>query len=370
MPLPLPRGRAQASLEVLVLVAVGLSLLLLVISQSQEQLTETQSVLTYGLARSEMERLARSVDEVWLEGEGARRRLRVQFPEGTVGSAVGNRFLNLQVGISGGVTDAPARTNADIVGSLPSRPGVYYIIVEAKEGFVQVGLQALGVTPTLLHVQAVGQNSTQLLQRTVTYSNTGNESLNVSLTVNFTASGVTVLLANPLDSTFELLPSGTKSVTLNFSIGASVVGVFTGTLEALANNSDSAPVDLVVEVTGFTGPPPPAVVTNETVSFFEITTWTNATRNVEKLVFGPDEAVVLRLGAPIIPSEVATVSVFLPNGTSLAGYPKNVSTDDAGNLQDYFLLSSGSALGTYTVFINQSGGTGNTTFNVIDGCSA
>ncbi len=357
--------RGQAAVEWVVILAVSLLVLFIIISISSQYLSElTQSQINRE-ARNSVEDLASAAKQVYYQGEGSRQQVFITIPEGVDASRSGitNRTINLNV--LG--TDFPARTDFDVRGRIPTSPGGYMVWVTAKKGYVLIGTTSLNAQPSYLYVHFFSQNQSQSSQNEVVFSNDGNSSLAVSLTLNFPSGNVSASLLNPADTGFSLNPGDSKPVWLNFTVAAGAFGSYSGTLYANASNGDELTVDITVDVTGQVCtapycPPSQPGGANCTPSYMKIETFNDSNYKNFKEIFNLSEYITMG-GSGWTPFSQITLDLRNPSGSSVSGYPKLVAVNSQGTFSDQW-NSVGAPVGVYTVIANDSARQRNSTFSI------
>ncbi|MCX6767416.1 MAG: hypothetical protein NTY90_01635 [Candidatus Micrarchaeota archaeon] len=363
--------KAQTAVELLVILAAGLIVIGILFVSSYERLAGSQASLSVSQAQAAANDLANAADTVWFEGAGAKKNVYIELPNAINYSLVSGNTVLFRVAVPSGLTDAVAKSTAPLFGSVTAKPGAQLVSVYATESAVVIGMQSLAADPALLLTQAFASNATQNVQKTFNASNNGNSSLDVTAALAWSSGGVNVSFANPSDSYFSLAPGASRSITLNEAVGANVMGSFSGSVLLNASNGEEATVYVVVEVSppycpSCPGCPPCGGGGNETVSWFEITTCPDASCTREQLVFdaGNDSQVDIFSTGSWDRNSLLTINVSYPNGTSVPGYPKDVSTTFIGSFSDYWVFAPGAPNGTYTVRVNQSPYSNYTAFNV------
>ncbi|HIH20114.1 TPA: T9SS type A sorting domain-containing protein [Candidatus Micrarchaeota archaeon] len=121
------KSKAQATIEyvtILILLLVALAPLLYL--GYRDLVTKNSAAQAIAVVKQ----IASTVDQVRAQGQGSRIIMRVQMPE-NIESAFLNRsevFIRIY-SIDGQLSDISANTNANLTGSLPVVPGVYFINV-------------------------------------------------------------------------------------------------------------------------------------------------------------------------------------------------------------------------------------------------
>jgi len=347
-----PKG--QSSLEFLVILAVALTIFIVIIALSNEQITDVGKSRARADVLASARDLASAANQVYLQGAGARKLVMVKLPSGY---DAGRSFIaNNTISLNFEGSDLPAFTDVEVVGSLPSSPGTYYLWVIAREGYVTIGPRSLVFIPGIILVTATAGNQTQTKTARLNASNDGNESLNVTLALYWSEAEVNVSFSNPGDQSFALDAGESRGIALIIDINASAIGSYSGYIDANASDGESERIDIIVEVSPLTcvpanvsvpgpgGPCPPHKVTVQT---FRDSLYVQ-TQNI----FDPSETVGITT-LDWMPYENITIDIRDPLNASVAGFPALFQTNSTGGL--YLEWNpAGQSMGAYSVIANDS----------------
>ncbi|VVB98482.1 Uncharacterised protein [uncultured archaeon] len=156
-----------------------------------------------------------------------------------------SNITNNTIVVHVGESDYAATSRAQLHGQLPGAAGGYWIWIISEGNSVKIGNAYLYLGNNGVYV-AMGQNSTA--GASVSMSNVGNDSINITLTQQWTHADVTLNLSS---YSFTLAPAQEMSVSLTFQSDGVAAGLYSGTVEVLANypgGSESALVSVTAEV--------------------------------------------------------------------------------------------------------------------------
>ncbi len=395
-----PRQRAQSAVELLVLTAIGIAVLYVVLSGSQQSIISSEASARFSQAQSSVRDLARAADEVYAEGAGAKKQVRITVPDGTNSTAVQNNAISIRVAMQTGFSDAVAQTQETVIGAIPSIPGTYYLWVSATEdGRVSIGTASLLVTPSTVYATIYPTNFTR---QNITITNLNNtDSLSVTLNLSRPASADVSVNWSDTAGTIKniVLGAGTNTtLTLNISSTTGTTGSFLdGFVYSNASNGETAQNDLAITVSPLTCASqtcaglscytsgncasfcsgslcPPSCgggscTGGGNVSYITIEMFSDSSLSTPKQIFDFATQNISISGSSWNSSLNVTVDVRFPNASSIgAPYPKNVTPDATGAINDSVSPAGLPVGNNYTVRANQSGLAKLYSFN-ITGCA-
>ena len=123
-------GKGQVSSEYLIMAGVVIGAAIIIFYNTMLYSSESISVSQAG---ESAESLARAVDYVYALGPGTKSVVEIDIPSNVVDSFVVPNEVGFKIGLSSGVRDIVAVTEADAVGSIPIGPGRQYILVNYTE---------------------------------------------------------------------------------------------------------------------------------------------------------------------------------------------------------------------------------------------
>lgn len=215
-------SKGQSSVEVLVILAVGLVILIAIIAYSNTSLSEIQLERQQQIALTSVNDLINAANDVYRQGEGARKRVFFSVPSAIDPNKSGIEGTSIVFNVAG--SDIYAKGDANLVGTIPLKPGEHRVWVEAKEGYVVFGLEEIYLDKTSLfvHISRGGDK-----QETITIYNDGDSNAQVSLVKNW---GHTHANFDINTASFELAPGSSKTLDINFYSDVFAAGAYPGSL--------------------------------------------------------------------------------------------------------------------------------------------
>jgi hypothetical protein len=360
--------RAQASIEFILILAVSLIILAGIAAIASERLSDVSTQKEFNDAKTAVRDLADASNSVYMQGVGARKNVYIVIPNDAdldntlsyVGKpyGVGNETLSRTINIRLKGTDVFATTEVDVEGSFPSTSGGHWCWVQSFGTYVSVCTAFLDVAPTSIYV-AMERSSSE--SETISITNEGNETADISLSFEWAHSDVTV---NASSTSFSLAPYEDRNITITFSSNSNAVGIYGGMLVIDGNSSSmsdtvEAPISADVIVAGGVPCTPVNIDIGTYLDSNYSTAGSDFIRREDVLITGGDWTA----------SSTVTVNIFLNSlgpGSPVSGYPKDVSTDGTGDFTDSWNIG-GATAGVYNVSANQSGRSASYLFNVT-GC--
>jgi hypothetical protein len=235
--------RAQSSVEVIILLT-GLMLVLgIMLDAGGIRLSDTRTYADSEIAGAGINGIASAADEVYSEGAGSERRVKLVLPATVVAGAsfVDGNLLGVQLQGPRGPIDVNAHSSAPLQGSLPDVAGEHSVRVRAVEGGVVIGKTSLLIEPAVVYayMDKVGEATKEIM-----LTNTGAESLTVSLVLNWQNPDVGALLSA---NSISLGPSETRTVRVSFWSGESA-GTYGGSIDADASNGEQFNLKVMADV--------------------------------------------------------------------------------------------------------------------------
>jgi len=240
-----PKGflRAQSSVEVIILLT-GLMLVLgIMLDAGGVRLSDTRTYADAEIARAGIKGIASASDEVYAEGAGSERLVKLVLPATIVvgASFVDGNLLGIQLQGPRGPMDINAQSSAPLQGSLPDVAGEHTVRVRAVQGAVIIGKSSLAVEPTIVYAYMgkLGEAEGKL-----TLTNTGSEPLTVSLVLDWQNPGVGALLST---NYISLGPSESRTVVISFW-SSEAAGTYAGSLNVDASNGEQFNLRVMADV--------------------------------------------------------------------------------------------------------------------------
>ncbi len=236
--------KGQTAVEFLLIFAAVLLLVFIATSVNREQIStiNTQKINTQ--AQSAVEEIAAASQQVYAQGEGAKKRIFIIVPEGydPESSSLSNRTIKMRVR----ETDYTYATDFDIYGSVPRYYGGQWLWVISEGTSVRISDALFRVVPVSIN-NIMSQNATD--QETFTVESLSNTPINVTLDPVWSNSVSLDLSTN----SFSLNASETQVVTVTFESPVNAIGFQSGSIFAQATNgttNDSLSLPITIEVVG------------------------------------------------------------------------------------------------------------------------
>ncbi|MCX8189604.1 MAG: hypothetical protein N3F05_00005, partial [Candidatus Diapherotrites archaeon] len=214
--------KGQSSVEVLVILSVGLVILITIIAYSNTSLSEIQLERQQQIAVTSVNDLVNAANDVYRQGEGARKKVFFSVPSAINPSKSGIEGSSIVFNVAG--SDIYAKADANLVGTLPLKPGEHKVWVEAKEGYVVFGIEEIYLdrTSIFVHISRGGDK-----QEKITIYNDGDTKAQVSLVKNWSHTHANFDINT---ASFELEAGTSKTLDLNFYSDAFAAGAYPGSL--------------------------------------------------------------------------------------------------------------------------------------------
>ncbi|MFH2105902.1 MAG: VWA domain-containing protein [Candidatus Micrarchaeota archaeon] len=236
--------RGQASTEFLLVFSFMLVLILAVVFITQEQASSISLVKSHNEGANAVNQILSAAKDVYSQGEGAKRKILVQIPQGydPANSYVRDRIINLRVVGS----DHSAITEFDVRGTLPSESGGHWVWAISEGNRVRIGDAMLELDKNSIYL-LMSSNSTASTSFSMT--NIWIRSLDISASAEWNPVDVEM---DGLPSSFSLGVDASKSITLDFTSGANATGEYSGQISFIAIDSEGSTetiyVPIIVEV--------------------------------------------------------------------------------------------------------------------------
>jgi len=350
--------KGQTSIEYIILLAISILFFLVIIIIAYEQFANVGQVKSRDISVNSLKTIASAAKEVYLQGSGARKTVVVTFPPEVEDNSLG--IVNNSLHLIHAGTDVSFPVDYPIYGNLPTSAGTYEITLISIGTAVQIGLAPFYTSPQSFAFDFCAATSILSSNDTLTVTNQQNETLDVTLAVDWTYANVTLGVSNSSLTLPANIPQNV-TVSTNISTGAAI-GSYTGSIILNTTNySVSAPVTInIINCTCTSGPG--GACTN--LSYIHIKTYSNSSYSQEKVAFSAPTNTTITTGNWSANSTI-TIDIKDPSNASIPGYPKNVTTNSSGGYIDITPIIG--PVGTYTVFVSDIY-SANTTFN-LTGCS-
>lgn len=353
-------------MELVIVLSAVFIVLIFIYLVSQQQMTSSQNVLRVSQARSSVTDLARASAEVYSEGAGAKRQVFVTIPEGGIPSRTGvlnESTINVGLYVGDTVTDVNERVQMRVIEGVnfPKQPGGYWVWVTAFEGYVVIGDVDWSVNPGVVAAELVPGSSTS---KTLTVINYLNQSISVTLTLNWIHSNVTASLDGASTQTVTLSAhgAGSDSATVQLNLAAlsgAPLGAYTGTILANASiGGSNRTVYITAQVVGAQTLP------STNVSHIIVDTFNDSGYTTPASTFDPTETIDIH-GYNFTASSPVSIYIYDP-GMSLV-HSNTTSTNGSGDFTYYWNPGMPLTTGQYNVTANDSSKIASWLFNIA-GC--
>ncbi len=344
---------AQTSTEFLIVISIIFVILLAFVTLSQRQFVDVNVSRIEQQSKNVVDSLSAASKEVYSQGEGARKRVYVEVPNGYnyTNSSVGNRTISMRVLSS----DFVRTLDFDVYGRLPAASGPQWIWVVSEGTRVRIGISLIALNkPSIVIVML--QNSTATDNFAV--QNVFTSTVNVSISSSWGNPNVALALSA---NNFTLAQGSSNTVTLTFTSSGSAVGFYTGSLSITGtsgSDSDTLNLPVTVEITLPPSGAPPlfiipsywnaSLLANDNISrAFDVCT--NSVTSVSGVTFtttvGPAGSWVGSLDAlPAMSPDTCLTKIFtlsVPNGTAPGNNTGTITATGSGvaNAVDTVALS-------------------------------
>lgn len=344
--------RAQVATEYTLLTAVSIALFAVVAVLVYSQMGDIGKVQALDKTRGAMQDITNAANEVYLQGSGARKTILVSLPAEIDPATLA--VLNNSVTVKFRDSDISVKSEVPIYGTFQNET-TFYLDVVSEGMIVRIGVPQFVTSPTSLFYSMCA-NITASQNKILTVTNNQNSSTEVNITLSWGYAGVNVTVS---DSSVNLSQGESKNITVTAAATATNVNVYTGSL-TLYSSSYSLTVPITISTDACGG----ANATN--VSQVRIHLYKNSSYATEKVAFDLPQNATITTGNWSANSTV-TLDIRDPSNMSVSGYPKNVLMNSSGGYSESVTLGW-STLGIYTVVVNDSTITTNSTFNWL-GCT-
>ena len=235
--------KGQTSVEVIIILT-GLMLVLgIMLDAGGVRLSDTRTYADAEIAGAGINGIASAADEVYAEGAGSERLVKLVLPATVVTGAsfVDGNLLGIQLQGPRGPMDINAYSSAPLQGSLPDVAGEHAVRVRAVQGAVVIGKTSLLIEPAVVYayMDKVGEATREIM-----LTNTGAEPLTLSLVLNWQNPEVGALLST---NSISLGPSESRAVRVSFWSGESA-GTYGGSIDADASNGEQFNLRVMADV--------------------------------------------------------------------------------------------------------------------------
>jgi uncharacterized protein (UPF0333 family) len=130
--------KAQVAVEYLIIVSFALMILIpyvLYLNDLSQSYSETNKLT---IAKNSVEKLGRSINWVYSQGEGAKMEIEILVPDGVESIQFLNNTVIWKVRTSAGISDIHYTTVTNVTGNIPQTPGYKVVLIQAFRGYVNV----------------------------------------------------------------------------------------------------------------------------------------------------------------------------------------------------------------------------------------
>lgn len=332
---------AQSSVELVILFAFSLVVLIFLFGYLTSSNISIDRERSVNYAKNSTLDLANAVNSVYSEGDGAKRLVFVKIPDGAESSYINGRIIGIKVFGN----DVWQEASASISGTMPQEPGGYWLLVQAKEGYVAIGETFLEISKSSIYVQMEKSDSKyDFLIITNNYS----ASMDINIAKDWTN---TELSLNVSPVLFTLAAGESRTIDLNFSSSATAAGVYSGSLAitgSYASTQESILVPITAEVLtqgtvekNLSVMPTswPATVQQDATEVKSFTICNNSDSDMTTVSFTPSGDAGAWVGQPIAPiapliaysCQAKDLNLHVPPGQAVGTYTGTITVSDGTN---------------------------------------
>ena len=132
--------KAQVAMEYMIIVSFALMILIPYFIYLQELSQNVDEGNTLTAASDSVNRIGQTADWVYSQGEPAKQEIFVYIPKNVVNMSFINKTINWRVKTTSGLSDVYYNSVANLVGSFPSSPGYYNLLIQASSGKVNISV--------------------------------------------------------------------------------------------------------------------------------------------------------------------------------------------------------------------------------------
>lgn len=339
--------RGQAGVEYTILLAVSIAIFAIVIFLVLDQVSAVGKSRSLDAARAAIEEIKQAAKEVYYQGKDARKTVTITIPDGTTVSQITNNTIALKHYQS----DIFVKTDFPIYGTLPQNPGTYAIEVVSEGINIRIGPAIFTASPTSIIFDFCSRNTSQFYIKEIKFTNLQNYSININLLLPWTHTNVTLNLS---ESSFSLPSTSSKNISVTANVNSNAVGTFSGSITATSGNASiTIPVSVVVAQC--------AALPN--ISYVTIATFKDYSYTIPRNNFPFPPNITITTGN-WTPSGSITIKIRDPSQSLV--YEDTKLTNTTGGYK--LVWTSSRSLGNYTIYVNDSEDTVNSTFGLVS-CS-
>ncbi len=212
--------RGQGAVEFLIILSVSLAIILSVYSLGTQTVVDMNKRKILEDAENSVKSLAEAVDDVYRQGEGAKRYVYYDVPDTIDESLSGTENQTIRFNVMG--SDIIAETNAPLSGTLNLSPGRHWVWFSAYEGYVAIGEGTLDIDKTSIYL-TLAQSDSETDYITVTNGTGGTATVDIG--ENWAHTDVNMQLS--ADS-FTVNDGEDYNLSLSFSSNSTSAGNYAG----------------------------------------------------------------------------------------------------------------------------------------------
>jgi len=279
---------------------------------------------------NELDSTARSV---YLQGEGAKKKVFITMPDGFERNASSISGNLIKMRVSG--SDFAVTEPFDVYGSFPTTPGKHWVWVISEGARVRIGTAMIATDRETINTLMTNNNSRN---EVFNVFNIWNETVNVTINKEWNNPNVSFGLS---DYSFSFLPGAKRTITASFGSSSVSNGFYTGNLNLTgidaAGNSDSLNVPVSIEVSAERGLGPPlnvypsifqASMMPGTITSRSFEVCTNINTSLDQVTFAPSVGAPGTWVVPISPlvnmdpatCQTKSISVSVPANASVGNF--------------------------------------------------
>ena len=214
--------KAQSSIELVVILAVSLAFLAVMFNYASDQLSKLNAGQGIQNAENSVKGLADAANDVYSQGVGAKKRVFITIPDGVDAGKTGVQGNIVRISVQG--TDVVEAADVNLSGSFPITAGGHFVVVKAKEGYVEIGAETISFSRNSIFVSLTPSDSGD---ENIVFSNNSGLDANIFLAANWSNPDVSLSFA---PQNFSLSPSAQQTVTVTFTSTAASAGNYAGNL--------------------------------------------------------------------------------------------------------------------------------------------
>jgi len=216
----LKKQRGQQAMELLVLLAVILITVIVILIQTSQSTIDFNKQQLIIQGEDSVSYLAQAADDVYRQGNGAKRKVFYIVPQGINESKSGVEGKSFVFNVLG--TDVYSTSKVRLTGKIPTSPGGHFIWMTAHENYVYAGTENIEVDKFNSFVTMLRND---VVFDSITVTNNGTDGATIVLTNNWTNEDVDFEID---DESFILGPDESQLINLIYSSNNVAEGAYLG----------------------------------------------------------------------------------------------------------------------------------------------